>query len=655
MLCLHIPSLIPQHFSAIDVASIVQTSAIVGAGLLFQGSSHRMMTEFLLNEIGKRPDADINTSDRESYTLACGLALGTVNLCLGEAMGTDSKRLGVADLRIEERLIRYIIGGIDKNEVDRTRESNDRFSLPNLLAGSDNEKCSTIYESNLINTSVTSPGATLALGLMYMKTNNKEVAESLNLPDTHFLLEFVRPDFLGFRVISRTLILWDEVDASRKWIDEQVPKVVLDAYEQIGAAAKAAYSARWPTQTRNNVEQYDRRAVKQIYIHVISSACFAMGLRFAGTGNPDAKKAILGVVMEFHTLREATDPVSVAMRPEISILESCLGCAAIALAMVLAGTGDLDALRIFKILRWRCDNDSQYGIHMIFGMCVGLLFLGGGTCTLGRDPADIAALITAFFPRFPVTTADNQYHLQALRHLYALAVKRTELRAIDVDTNESVQVPIQISLSDSTIDKIGLRVPCLLRNSGSPNQVLQVLTDKYFPCKLDLSKQNGIYSFFVQRRYTEQRDGFATCLTSNTVGSGIPPMSANAHPYLQAFAKYFQDDFVLKRSSFEGGEHQALDRYFIALMVATCRKSDCAEDVLPIYMKLWYGMHQLSSMDEVNRANFLWNLRLLQCYYTSQQARSVASLLDAKLLLPYIFECTVRFAASPSKTLAELP
>ena len=76
MLCLHIPSLIPQHFSTIDVASTVQAAAVAGAGILYEGSCHRMMTEFLLYEIGKRPSADGTVVDREAYSLACGIALG---------------------------------------------------------------------------------------------------------------------------------------------------------------------------------------------------------------------------------------------------------------------------------------------------------------------------------------------------------------------------------------------------------------------------------------------------------------------------------------------------------------------------------------------------------------------------------------------------
>lgn len=99
-----------------------------------------------------------------------------------------------------------------------------------------------------------------------------------------------------------------------------------------------------------------------------------------------------------------------------------------------------------KVLRWRCDEDVSYGSHLAFGTAIGLLFLGGGTCTLGREPEDVAALVMAFYPRFPSSSSDNQYHLQALRNLYAIAVKEQSFQAIDVDTGESVFVPLEVRI-----------------------------------------------------------------------------------------------------------------------------------------------------------------------------------------------------------------
>lgn len=44
----------------------------------------------------------------------------------------------------------------------------------------------------------------------------------------------------------------------------------------------------------------------------------------------------------------------------------------------MAGTGNLDVLRIARQLRKRHSADVSYGSHMAIHMAIGLLFLGGG-------------------------------------------------------------------------------------------------------------------------------------------------------------------------------------------------------------------------------------------------------------------------------------
>lgn len=164
MLCLHIPSLLPPSFSTMEVAPAAQAAAVSGIGLLYQGSSHRMMTEFLLNEIGRRPTSDSATHDREGFTLACGISLGMVNICKG---GGDMS--GLADLQIVSRLVKYIVGGKDSDDFQRRRETNNRATFTGSGIA-DQEKTSRIYEGDSINTDVTAPGATLALGLIFMRS-----------------------------------------------------------------------------------------------------------------------------------------------------------------------------------------------------------------------------------------------------------------------------------------------------------------------------------------------------------------------------------------------------------------------------------------------------------------------------------------------------
>lgn len=61
-----------------DIASPVQAAAVAGIGLLYQGSAHRLMTEFLIKEISQ-PVKEQNTADKEGFALVCGIALGMVN------------------------------------------------------------------------------------------------------------------------------------------------------------------------------------------------------------------------------------------------------------------------------------------------------------------------------------------------------------------------------------------------------------------------------------------------------------------------------------------------------------------------------------------------------------------------------------------------
>ena len=282
------------------------------------------------------------------------------------------------------------------------------------------------------------------------------------------------------------------------WIEKQVPKVLQSAYHSMRSVAQKAMEGRTPVKSQRSGD-YDRRAIRQIYVNIITGACFSMGLRYAGTGDERAKQALFECVLQVHKLREGNDPISVVSKPEFPILETSLGLCAISLAMVMAGTGDLDALRLFKSLRWRHDKDIVYGTHMIFGAATGLLFLGGGTMTLGREPEDIAALVAAFFPRFPTESMDNQYHLQALRHLYALAARKSDVWAIDIDSGEKVYVPVQTLASPEASPSLPMQVPCLLRNSEFPTRFLKVTSEDFYPMLLRL-KDSGTSIFSVKRR-----------------------------------------------------------------------------------------------------------------------------------------------------------
>jgi len=53
LLSIHISALLPPTSTELDVPHIVKVAAVLGIGLVYQGTAHRHIAEVLLSEIGK--------------------------------------------------------------------------------------------------------------------------------------------------------------------------------------------------------------------------------------------------------------------------------------------------------------------------------------------------------------------------------------------------------------------------------------------------------------------------------------------------------------------------------------------------------------------------------------------------------------------------
>ena len=53
---------------------------------------------------------------------------------------------------------------------------------------------------------MTAPGATLALGLMYLRSGNEAVAGRLGVSRTHNELDFVRGELIFLRVVASHIV-----------------------------------------------------------------------------------------------------------------------------------------------------------------------------------------------------------------------------------------------------------------------------------------------------------------------------------------------------------------------------------------------------------------------------------------------------------------
>ena len=200
---------------------------------------------------------------------------------VGLGLGAKQSGLaGVADLDVEDRLHALMAGG------ERRPKRGEVIS------------CARLFEGTMINTDVTGPGAILALGLLFLKSGNKAVAERMAVPDTVFHLDLVRPDHLTLRVWTWSLVMWDQVLSTREWVHDHVPSCMDDP---------------------------------DSVCCVVAGACLGIGTRFAGTLGLEPRNTLLAELAELEA----------RPRPWSKSLENCLG--AVALSLACSGYGGVMA------------------------------------------------------------------------------------------------------------------------------------------------------------------------------------------------------------------------------------------------------------------------------------------------------------------------
>jgi anaphase-promoting complex subunit 1 len=440
-LCLHLPSLLAPANWDFEISPVVQAAALAGLGLVHCGTSNRLMTEFLLAELSRQPSRDSGDT-REACSLVAGWSLGMV--LVGKGRGGSEDLKGLSDLKLEDRLHQYISGGYNSTLTDS-------LLFPSASTPSSN-RGTRVLESRELNTDVTAPGAIIALALMYIQSSNPAVANKLAVPISAYELDSIRPDLLLFRAMGWSLVMWDNVEAgiaaSDSWIDNKIPDIVNDVlFKNV-----------------NSNTTFDAKAAYPVYFCIVCGYCFGIGLIFAGTANLCAKNLLLSKLRLLQSIRDQQHKTLSAAQYKSyrGTIEMCISVTSLSLSCVMAGTGDLDCMRLLRQLRWKYE-DGVFGFHMSLGMALGQLFLAGGQASLKRDPMSIGALLISFCPRFPMRTVDNQYHLQALRHMHVLAVEWRSLVAVDIHSRSSVAVQVTLRRDLSAgLSNETLMTPCLL-------------------------------------------------------------------------------------------------------------------------------------------------------------------------------------------------
>ena len=252
LISMHIKALMPPVEIELEIPYNIQISALLSLGLVYVKSANKHISYVLLKEIGRLPgneiDKDLHSLDREAYSLTAGLALGMILLEKGK------KSLTIMDSTFTDELYHYMVGGHKEKYLDGGSFSNQvgnyqtsgfggnnsavnpsgvgaggEHNFPgsaNFTGNFRNSNSSYIREGESINTNITCPGATLALGLIYFNSCDKLISEWFSPPDSAFLLDSIRPDFLLLRTVARNLIMWKYILPTQSWLINQLSNLL---------------------------------------------------------------------------------------------------------------------------------------------------------------------------------------------------------------------------------------------------------------------------------------------------------------------------------------------------------------------------------------------------------------------------------------------
>ncbi|CAO1634616.1 unnamed protein product [Sympodiomycopsis kandeliae] len=445
LLACHIKAFLPPGSANLAHSTLVQCAALLGTGLLFLGTDVSHMTESLMEQIGEQniETTNLQTFSRETYSLSAGLGAGLVMLGRGRRTGMSTVR----DKRLLRKLERLIEGPPER-----------------LFEEKDHDPTWKVDER------ITSVPAVLAYALIFLRSNNADAASRIPMPQTLAEIDNMRPHSWLIMSLAYCLIMWDEIQPSDAWIANRLPEFLHSV---------------------NSIESCDSVAVALAADNIQAGACFALSLKYAGTGNPLAKRLLMDRYRHFDQMSKVQSKQDYDGRISQNNARAIADQLALCLATVLAGSGDLEVLKFLRVAHGQRPGHDPYGSHMAIHMALGLLFLGGGRYTLGSSDASIAALLIAFYPRFPTRCNDNRSHLQAFRHLWFLAVEPRLVLAQDVDSDEVVFVPVTCRGRNESQERratLPSRIPDLHRLSS-----VTVKSDRYWPLKIDL-KASGQHS-----------------------------------------------------------------------------------------------------------------------------------------------------------------
>ncbi|SSD61576.1 uncharacterized protein SCODWIG_03337 [Saccharomycodes ludwigii] len=499
LLCVHVDAFLPAGSNDLNVDYQVQTAGLVGAGMLFEATFNKKLSESLFGCLYGFVKVKGKPTCNEGYRIAAGIGLGLVNLgsakrdlisgTIGNTNG-DTININMVDSDMVDRLVSTII-------------SNNDVETPQIL------------DNSFI-------GSIISLMLIYLKSNNFIVARKLALPfDKMLSSTYVRPEFFFYREWCFNMIMWDSItsDQLKEYIktfaqnvnvhtistddlpkyyklagfllsfsikhvssnDKRFLKMVLPIVDRLSELYNLKYIARLDL----------KLSIKNIGV-VTNILLLSLSLVFCGSGNLDVFKRIkyihesiggyedimLDSLLSYDGPSNTEEIQSIL--DYIDLQKENMQYTDSTEDMEDSVKNSLDEDQDVNNLRFCAMHYSKY---MSSSMAIGFLFLGCGQYSLNISNINsLAYLLIALMP----CSSQFPFELQETKHFWSLAAEPRCLIAKNAITNEVISdVSIKLTLDTPEKNCMILETPCLLP-SLSLIEEIRVISSEYYPLLVNL-------------------------------------------------------------------------------------------------------------------------------------------------------------------------
>lgn len=521
VLSVHIVALLPPGSSDLNINLKVQTAGLIGIGLLYQNSQHRRMTDVLFSQLKSFIVVNEEHVSDESYRLAAGISLGLINLGVGGFLNGDC----ISDITDDaESSELFSMGGLGPDEKI-TR------GLLEILSDSRDVEQDWIPENSFI-------GTILALMLMFLKTGNLAVAESLK-PDLRYIPTKVdcRPEIFMYREWAYQMIQWDTIGTDLSFILSDLTKV-FDS--EINSDKLPIY-------------------------YTMAGRVLSQGIRYASSGDIRIRDCLLYLIDKFLPFYQYPGDGRLDFKLTMLGINALVNVLMISMSLVMCGTGDLEVFRRVRYLHEivlgkhsdlfkfqspkqktpkdkdteigdtemsieeveiseeasapeitindetnneqeelpdltaeadeKTDDENQYSKYISTSMALGFLFLGSGQYAI--KTSNLECLSYLILSVLPIYKRDAS--LQETKHFWSMAVEPRCLVVRDAETENSISnIPIEITvrMTDSLKEEVKeLVAPCLLPDIRKI-RCLRVKSPLYYPLEINFNRELQPTEFF---------------------------------------------------------------------------------------------------------------------------------------------------------------